>query len=151
MSCILPTKYLPLVVRALLDRACRHQTNYIYSLAFSPDGKSLVSGSGDRTVRTWDTELPARRQQARREAETLRPNAELLVERLLREKKDAAEVATAVRGSVTQRAPAESGLTCRDENVRAKVSNREPLETESRLAGRGDPVALSRGPSSSRW
>ena len=72
-------------------------TNYLYSLAFSPDGTSLVSGSGDRTVRIWDTEPPARRQQARREAETLRPEAELLVERLFREKKDAAEVAAAVR------------------------------------------------------
>jgi hypothetical protein len=72
-------------------------TNYIYSLAFSPDGKSLVSGSGDNTVRVWDTEPPARRQQARREAETLRPEAERLVERLCREKKDAALVATAVR------------------------------------------------------
>jgi WD40 repeat protein/predicted Ser/Thr protein kinase len=72
-------------------------TNYVYSLAFSPDGLSLVSGSGDGTVRIWDTEPPARRQQARREAETLRPEAERLVERLFREKMDAAEVATAVR------------------------------------------------------
>ncbi len=72
-------------------------TNYIYSLAFSPDGSRLVSGSGDGTVRVWDTEPPALRQQARREAETLRPEAERLVERLFREKKDAAEVAAAVR------------------------------------------------------
>jgi eukaryotic-like serine/threonine-protein kinase len=47
-------------------------TNYIYSLAFSPDGTSLVSGSGDGTVRIWNTEPPAARQQARREAESLR-------------------------------------------------------------------------------
>ncbi len=72
-------------------------TNYIYSLAFSPDGTSLVSGSGDGTVRIWDTEPPALRQQARREAETLRPEAERLVERLFREKKDATEVAAAIR------------------------------------------------------
>jgi eukaryotic-like serine/threonine-protein kinase len=72
-------------------------TNYVFDLAFSPDGKSLVSGSGDNTVRTWETESPARRQQARREAETLRPEAERLVEDLLREKEDAALVAAAVR------------------------------------------------------
>jgi hypothetical protein len=71
--------------------------NYLYSLAFSPDGTSLVSGSGDRTVRIWDTELPARRQQARREAETLLPGAERLVEGLFREKKDATRVVAALR------------------------------------------------------
>jgi eukaryotic-like serine/threonine-protein kinase len=72
-------------------------TNYIYSLAFSPDGKSLVSGSGDHTVRIWGTEPPAGRQQARREAETLRPEAERLVERLFLKKQDATEVAAALR------------------------------------------------------
>ena len=72
-------------------------TNYIYSLAFSPDGTSLVSGSGDGTVRIWGTEPPAARQQARREAETLRPGAERLVEGLFREKKDATQVVAALR------------------------------------------------------
>ena len=72
-------------------------TNYVFSLAFSPDGKSLVSGSGDGTVRLWDTEPLARRYQARREAEALRPEAERLVERLFREKNDAAAVVAALR------------------------------------------------------
>jgi eukaryotic-like serine/threonine-protein kinase len=82
-------------------------TNYIYSLAFSPDGKGLVSGSGDGTVRLWNTEPPAARQQARREAETLRPGAERLVDGLFREIKDATQVVAAVRAdrslSVSQR------------------------------------------------
>jgi WD40 repeat protein len=73
-------------------------TDYVFSLAFSPDGTSLVSGSGDTTVRLWDTEPLARRQQARHEADLLRPEAERRVEALFREKKnDADAVAVAVR------------------------------------------------------
>ncbi len=72
-------------------------TNYVWSLAFSPDGKTLLSGSGDGTLRLWDTEPLARRHQARREAEALRPEAERLVERLFREKKEAGAVAAALQ------------------------------------------------------
>jgi thiamine kinase-like enzyme len=62
----------------------------------SPGGESLVSGSGDCTVRLWDTAPLKVRYEARRKAATLRPEAERLVERLLAEKTDAAAVAAAL-------------------------------------------------------
>jgi WD40 repeat protein len=79
-------------------------TGYVWSLAWSPDGATLVSGSGDATVRLWDTEPLRTRYQARREAERLRPEAERLVERLWREKKDWLAVGEALRadGALTE-------------------------------------------------
>jgi hypothetical protein len=72
-------------------------SSYIWSLAWSPDGATLVSGSGDFTVRLWDTAPLRTRYQARREAETLRPEAERLVEQLWRQKNNPDEVAEALR------------------------------------------------------
>jgi WD40 repeat protein len=76
-------------------------TSYIWSLAFSPNGKTLVSGSGDSTVRLWDIEPLRKRYLARRDAAALRPEAERLVARLFREKRDAAAVVAAVRSDDT--------------------------------------------------
>jgi WD40 repeat protein len=44
----------------------------VYSLAFSPDGKTLVSSSGDTTLRLWDTAPLRERLRVRRAAEVLR-------------------------------------------------------------------------------
>ena len=29
-------------------------SKYVYSVAFSPDGKTIVSGSKDKTIKVWD-------------------------------------------------------------------------------------------------
>src|SRR5262249_55926812 len=70
--------------------------SYIWSLAFSPGGETLISGSGDSTVRLWDTAPLKDRYQERREAAALRPEADRLVARLFAEKADAAAVAAAL-------------------------------------------------------
>src|SRR5262249_19032037 len=67
-------------------------TSYVWSLAFSPDGAPVVSGWGDNTVRLWDTSPLKTRYQARREAASLRPEAERLVLKLWGEKNNPAEV-----------------------------------------------------------
>ena len=47
--------------RAEVARLKGH-TNSIYALAFSPDGKTLASGSMDQTVKLWDTATGALRE-----------------------------------------------------------------------------------------
>jgi hypothetical protein len=71
--------------------------SYVWSLAFDRDGATLASGSGDATVRLWDIEPLKVRNQARREAAALRPEAERLVESLWQQKDDPAGVVEALR------------------------------------------------------
>src|SRR5262249_31081470 len=40
-------------------------TEWVNTLAFSPDGKTLVSGSDDKTVRCWDPDTGQEKQQLR--------------------------------------------------------------------------------------
>jgi WD40 repeat protein len=52
----------------LYDVATRHEvgslsghSDYVHSVAFSPDGTRLLTGSGDTTLRVWDTLAPRER------------------------------------------------------------------------------------------
>ena len=34
-------------------------SSYVFSVAFSPDGKTIVSGSSDKTIKVWDAGVSA--------------------------------------------------------------------------------------------
>jgi WD40 repeat protein len=71
--------------------------SFVWSLAFCADGATLASGSGDGTVGLWDTAPLKARYQALRASESLRPEAERLVEQVWRQENDPAEVVKALR------------------------------------------------------
>ena len=35
-------------------------SDWVHSVAFSPDGKTIVSGSNDKTLKVWDAGTPSR-------------------------------------------------------------------------------------------
>ena len=52
-----------MLVAASLELKAEKQSahsNYVTSVAFSPDGKTIVSGSNDKTLKVWDAGTPAR-------------------------------------------------------------------------------------------
>lgn len=82
----------------------------------------MASGSGDNTIRLWDTALRKMRFQAHREAAILQPKAERLVERLWCAKKDLAEVVAALQAD---RVPSEE---MRHAALRAVLRRTQPPE-----------------------
>ena len=49
---------------------CPGHSWYVFSLAFSPDGRTMVLVAGDSTVRLWDTFAVARRLQTSRASDS---------------------------------------------------------------------------------
>ena len=47
----------PVLAAASLELKAEKESahsNWVYSVAFSPDGKTIVSGSKDKTLKVWD-------------------------------------------------------------------------------------------------
>jgi WD40 repeat protein len=76
-------------------------TDYVYDLAWSPDGSALVTASGDKTLRIWDTAPAGERLRARLAEERARAAVTPRVRALYAELGDAAEVAARIESDAT--------------------------------------------------
>ena len=56
---MLATASLELKVELKAEQQSAHN-GCVYSVAFSPDGATIVSGSGDQTIKVWDAGTLAR-------------------------------------------------------------------------------------------
>ena len=46
-----------MLINCVAEKASAH-SGEVYSVAFSPDGTKIVSGSRDGTIKVWDTGAP---------------------------------------------------------------------------------------------
>ena len=77
----------------------RGHTDYVFSLALSPDGQLIASSSGDGTVRIWESTPLRKRIAAMRTAELLRPRAESLVDDMFQQHGEADKVVESIQGN----------------------------------------------------
>ena len=47
-----------MLINCVAEKTNAH-SDYIWSVAFSPDGTKIVSGSADGTIRVWDLGAPS--------------------------------------------------------------------------------------------
>ena len=77
------------------------QEAYIFWLAWRADSQLLVSGSGDHTVRIWDTQALKDRMHARRDRQAVVARVEPMVQELFNELSDAGRVADSVKADTS--------------------------------------------------
>lgn len=101
-----------------MARLAGHQ-DYFSSLAWRADSQQIISGSGDNTVRLWDTQPLNDRMQARRERQTLLTQVEPMVQPLFAELGNAHQVVAHLK--------ADPSLATRSRQIALQVALRESL------------------------
>ena len=96
--------------------------DYVYSLAWRADSQQLISGSGDITVRIWDTQALVGRIEARRDRQAILMQVEPMVQQPF------AEVGEP--GKVVEHRMADTTLGTRPRQVALQVTLRFSIEQE---------------------
>jgi hypothetical protein len=120
--------------------------SYVYSLAWRADSQLLVSGSGDHTVRIWETKALKDRMQARRERQDIVARVEPMVQRLFSEFGDAARVAEEVKAdtSLSERARQVALQVVLAEAIKARPSTPAQAARTLRAYTRRQPADAQR-------
>ena len=76
---------------------------YVFSLAYSPDGRRLFSGSGDYTVRVWELDPLRVRLKARRERQSMIAELQPVVRQLFDDYQDPQVVVELIKSDASLR------------------------------------------------